>query len=75
VFRRQRKTDEAIAEYRLCVDKDVHHAPAYYDLGILYTQEKKNAQAKDAFESYLKYGVHEDAASRKDAEDRLKTFK
>ena len=67
------KTD-TIAEYRLCLDKDPRHAPAYYDLGILYSQERKTAEAKEAFENYLKYGVHEDAASRKDAEERLKTF-
>ena len=48
---------------------------AYYDLGVLYTQDKKNAEAREAFEKYLKYGVHEDAASRKEAEERLKTFK
>ena len=43
--------------------------------GVLYAQEKKTNEAREAFENYLKYGTHEDAASRKDAEDRLKTFK
>ncbi|HSZ83290.1 MAG TPA: tetratricopeptide repeat protein, partial [Polyangia bacterium] len=75
VFRRERKTDEAIAEYRLALDRDPKLAKAYYDLGIMYSQEKKAAAAKEAFENYLKNGAGEDAASRKDAEDRLKTFK
>jgi len=33
------------------------------------------AEAKKAFESYLKNGTGENAASREDAEDCLKTFK
>ena len=41
----------------------------------MYSQEKKTAEAREAFENYLEYGTNEDAASRKDAEDRLKTFK
>jgi Flp pilus assembly protein TadD len=75
VFRRERKTDEAIAEYRLAIEKDSKLAKAYYDLGILYAQERKTAEAREAFENYLKNGAGEDAASRKDAEDRLKTLK
>ncbi len=75
VFRRDRKTDEAIAEYRLALEKDPKLAKAYYDLGILYSQEKKTTEAKAAFENYLKYGTSESAADRKEAEDRLKTFK
>ena len=41
----------------------------------MYSQERKNPEARAAFEKYLEYGSHEDAASRKDAEERLKTFK
>ena len=74
VYRRQRMTPEAIAEYKVAVEKNPRYAPAYYDLGILYSQEKKPAEAREAFEKYLQYGVKEDAASRKEAEDRLKTF-
>jgi hypothetical protein len=44
-------------------------------MGVLYSQDKKNAEAKAAFEKYLEYGSNEDAASRADAQDRLKTFK
>ncbi len=77
VYRRQRKTDEAIAEYqRRRRRRTRKHAKAYYDLGILYSQEKQERpRRRAAFENYLKYGTHEDAGSRKDAEDRLKTFK
>ena len=75
VYRRQRKTDEAIAEYQVAVQKNPRLAKAYYDLGILYSQDKKTAEARAAFEKYLQYGTNEDAASRKDAEERLKTFK
>ena len=75
VYRRQRKTDKAIAEYQVAVQKNPRLAKAYYDLGILYSQEKKTAEARAAFEKYLQYGTNEDAASRKDAEERLKTFK
>ena len=74
-YRRQRKTDEAIAEYEVAVQKNPRLAKAYYDLGLLYSQDKKNAEARAAFEKYLQYGTNEDAASRKDAEERLKTFK
>src|SRR6185369_13406629 len=75
VYRRQRKTDEAIEEYKAAVARDAKHARSYYDLGILYSQEKNREGAKEAFEKYLEYGTSEDAASRRDAEDRLKTFK
>jgi len=75
VYRRQRKTDEAIAEYQVAVEKDPKFAKAYYDLGIMYSQEKKTAEARAAFEKYLQYGTTEDSTSRKDAEDRLSTFK
>jgi tetratricopeptide (TPR) repeat protein len=67
VYRRQRKTDEAIAEYEVAVQKNPKLAKAYYDLRLLYSQDKKNAEARAAFEKYLQYGVNEDAASRKDA--------
>jgi tetratricopeptide (TPR) repeat protein len=75
VYRRQRNTDEAIAEYNLAIARDPKHARAYYDLGILYSQDKKTQEAKEAFEKYLEYGKSEDPAARKDAEERLKTFK
>ncbi len=75
VYRRQRKTDEAISEYQVAVQKNPRLAKAYYDLGIMYSQERRNAEARDAFQKYLDYGTGEDAASRKDAEERLKTFK
>ena len=65
VYRRQRKTDLAIAEYEVAVQKNPRLAKAYYDLGIMYSQEKKTAEARAAFESYLKYGASEDAASRR----------
>ena len=74
VYRRQRKTDLAIAEYEVAVQKNPRLAKAYYDLGLMYSQEKKTAEARAAFEKYLKYGVSEDAASRKDAEERLKSL-
>jgi hypothetical protein len=48
-------------------------ASAYYDLGILYSQNKQDEKAKEAFSKYLEYAPRDDAA-RKDAEDRLKTF-
>ena len=57
------------------MQKNPKLAKAYYDLGILYSQDKKTAEAREAFEKYLQYGAGEDAASRKDAEERLKTFK
>jgi tetratricopeptide (TPR) repeat protein len=75
VYRRQRNTDKAIAEYQVAVQKNPRLAKAYYDLGLLYAQDKKNAEARQAFEKYLQYGTNEDAASRKDAEERLKTYK
>jgi tetratricopeptide (TPR) repeat protein len=75
IYRRQRKTDEAIAEYLVAVQNDPHYAKAYYDLGVMYSQERKGPEARAAFEKYLEYGAHEDAEHRKDAEDRLKTFK
>ena len=62
-------------EYLIAVEKDPKFAKAYYDLGIMYSQEKKTAEARAAFEKYLQYGTSEDSASRKDAEDRLATFK
>ncbi len=57
------------------MQKNPRLAKAYYDLGLLYSQDKKNAEARAAFEKYLQYGTNEDAASRKDAEERLKSFK
>jgi tetratricopeptide (TPR) repeat protein len=75
VYRRQRNTDAAIAEYQIAVQKNPKLAKAYYDLGIMYSQERKNPEARAAFEKYLENGPHEDAASRKDAEERLKSFK
>ena len=60
---------------QVAVQKNPRLAKAYYDLGILYSQEKKAAEARAAFEKYLQYGTNEDAASRKDAEERLETFK
>src|SRR5450755_3338767 len=75
IYRRQRKTDEAIAEYLVAVQKDPHYAKAYYDLGVMYSQERKGPEARAAFEKYIEYGAQEDAEHRKDAEDRLKTFK
>ena len=41
----------------------------------MYSQERKGPEARAAFEKYIQYGTHEDACSRKDAEERLKTFK
>ena len=67
--------DQAIAEYETAVAKNPRFAPAYYDLGILYSQEKKTTEARAAFEKYLQLGTNEDPASRKDAQDRLATFK
>ncbi len=75
VYRRQRNTDAAIAEYQIAVQKNPKYAKAYYDLGIMYSLERKNPEARAAFEKYLEYGSHEDAGPRKDAEERLKTFK
>ena len=40
----------------------------------MYSQERRNADARDAFQKYLDAGGAEDAASRKDAEERIKTF-
>ena len=59
----------------MAVQKNPRLAKAYYDLGLLYSQDKKNTEAREAFEKYLQYGTNEDAASRKDAEERLQTFK
>jgi len=77
VYRRQLKPDIAIEEYQVAVQKNPRLAKAYYDMGLLYAQDKKNAEAKAAFEKYLQYGAGagEDAASLKDAEERLKTYK
>ena len=74
-YRRQRNTDAAISEYQVAVQKNPKMAKAYYDLGMMYAQEHKNPEARTAFEKYLEYGTHEDASHRKDAEDRLKSFK
>jgi tetratricopeptide (TPR) repeat protein len=75
VYRRQRDADNAIEEYKQAIARDPRHARAYYDLGVLYSQDKKTQEAKEAFEKYLEYGRSEDAESRRDAEERLKTFK
>ena len=74
VYRRQRKTDEAIAEYQVAVQKDPHYAKAYYDLGVMYSQERRGPEARAAFEKYLENGSNEAAGPRKDAEERLKAF-
>lgn len=49
-------------------------AGAWYDLGILYAQQKRDELAKEAFQNYLANAPRDDTASRKDAEDRLKTY-
>ena len=41
VYRRQRNTDSAIAEYQVAVQKNPRLAKAYYDMGLLYAQDKK----------------------------------
>ena len=43
------------------MQKNPRLAKAYYDLGLLYAQDKKNAEARAAFEKYLQYGTNEDA--------------
>ena len=74
VYRRQRNTDAAISEYQVAVQKNPKMAKAYYDLGLMYSQERKNPEARAAFEKYLEYGSNEDPGHRKDAQDRLKAF-
>ena len=59
----------------MAVQKNPKLAKAYYDMGIMYAQERKNREARAAFEKFLEYGSNEDPASRKDAEERLKTVK
>jgi len=55
--------------------KNPKHSKAYYDMGIMYSLERKNPEARAAFEKYLEYGAHEDAGARKDAEERLRVIK
>ena len=75
-FQKQMEDDAGgFGEYQVAVQKNPRLAKAYYDMGLLYSQDKKNAEAKAAFEKYLQYGTNEDAASRADAQERLKTFK
>jgi len=73
-FRRQRDTENALGEYQTAVQLNPRLAKAYYDLGILYSQERRTSEAAAAFRKYLETGTSEDAASRKDAEERLKSL-
>jgi hypothetical protein len=43
-------------------------------MGLLYSQERRGEEAANAFRKYLEHGTSEDAASRKDAAERLKSF-
>ena len=59
-------------EYEVAIGHNPRLAKAYYDLGILYSQERRVEDSANAFRKYLEYGTSEDAPSRKDAEERLK---
>jgi len=74
VYRRQRDTENALAEDETAVKLNPRLAKAYYDLGVLYSQERRTADAAAAFRKYLETGTGEDASSRKDAEERLKSL-
>src|SRR5205823_9416745 len=74
VYRRQRKTDEAIHEYETATALDSSLASAQYDLGILYSQQKRHEEALAAFRKYLAASGADDAKSRHDAEERIKTL-
>ena len=58
------------------MQKNPRLAKAYYDMGLLYSQEQEERRgARGVREVPASTAANEDAASRKDAEERLKTFK
>ena len=46
----------------------------HYDLGILYSQQKRHEDALAELKKFLAAGGAEDPGSRKDAEERIKTL-
>jgi tetratricopeptide (TPR) repeat protein len=55
------------------VDHNPKLASAHYDLGILYSQEKRPGDALNSFKKYLQYAPNDDG-SRKDVEERVKSL-
>ena len=74
VYRRMRKTDDAIKEYEIAVSYDPGLASAHYDLGILYSQQRRHEDALAELKKFLAASRVEDPGSRKDAEERIKTL-
>lgn len=66
------KLDEARRAYEKALELEPEHAPALYDLGILFAEFDKDAgRAVDAFNQFLEI-ADEDDPRRKDVNDRLK---
>ena len=49
-------------------------AGAYYDLGVLHAQARRQEEALTAFRNYLKYGINEDPKSRRTPRTGVKTL-
>jgi tetratricopeptide (TPR) repeat protein len=73
-YRRMKKTDEAIKQYEEAVSLDPTLSGGYYDLGLLYSQDRRYDDALNAFRKYLASSEHLDAESRRDAEERIKSL-
>ena len=63
----------AIADYEVALEKNPRLAGAITTWASC-TPRRSAREALAAFQNYLKYGASEDAASRKDAEERLKSL-
>jgi tetratricopeptide (TPR) repeat protein len=54
------KIDAAIKEYEKTILYNKEHKRAHYNLGILYKEKKRYAEALHEFEEFLKYSTDED---------------
>ena len=74
LYRTQKRIDDAIPEYQEAVKYDPLLSGAYYDLGLLYAQDRRYEAALAAFKKYLATNDKHDPASEQDAQERIKSL-
>jgi len=74
VYRQQKRPDDAIPEYQEAVKLDPLLSAAYYDMGLLYSQDRRYDEALGAFKKYLATNDKHDPASERDAQERIKSL-
>ena len=73
-YRQQKRVDDAIPEYQEAIQDDPRMSGAYYDLGLLYSQDRRYEEALAAFKKYLATSDRRDPASEQDAQERIKSL-